>query len=102
MVSVSAECRLLYRPRYLPIVSRYVDFDSADISVDTSVDMLTDISQSLYRLRVGRVSVDMSTDVSVEGCTKKNMIHERIRTAHLFIKSEELNSQFYENNFESL
>ena len=67
-----------------------------------SADTWNDISRLLYRLRVGRVSVDMSTDVSVEGCTKKNMIHERIRTAHLFIKSEELNSQFYENNFESL
>ena len=49
MVSVSAECRPLYGPRYLPIVGRYVDHHSADISVDTSVDMSTDTSPSTYQ-----------------------------------------------------
>ena len=78
MVSVSAECRPLYQPRYLPIVSQYLDHHSADILVDTSVDTLTDTSRSTYRPTrdryVSRVSVDitteMSTDISVEGCTK--------------------------------
>lgn len=59
MVSVSAECRLLYQPRYLPIVGRYVDLDSAYIMVDTSVDTWTNISRSLYQPRV-----------LVEGCAK--------------------------------
>lgn len=57
---------------------RYFDHHSADISDDISVDMSTDIFRSLYRPSVGRhvdrhiggVSVDMSTDISVEGCTK--------------------------------
>ena len=70
MVSISAECWPLCRPRYLPIVGRYVDLDLADISVDTSAD----ISWLLYRPRVGRyvdrhigqVWVDMSTDTSVK------------------------------------
>ena len=74
MVSVSAECRPLYRPRYLPIVGRYVDHHSADISVDTSVDTSTDTSQSTYRptldryvdRHIGRHSAAMTTDTSVE------------------------------------
>ena len=48
MLSVSAECRPLYRPKYLPILGRYVDHHSADISVDTSVDTSTDTSRSTY------------------------------------------------------
>ena len=78
MVSILAKCWPLYRLRYLPIVGRYVDLDSADISVDSSVDTSTDKSRSLYRLRVGQyferhicgVFVDMSNDISVEGCKK--------------------------------
>ena len=74
MVSVSAECRPVYRPRYLLIVGQNVDLDSADISVDTLLDMSTDIFLSLYRPRVSlyveryisRVSVDMSTNTAVE------------------------------------
>lgn len=71
MVSISAECQPLYRPRYLPIISRYVDHHLADISVDTSVNTSTDIPRSLYRPRVGRwhigrVSGNMSTDTLVE------------------------------------
>ena len=74
MASVSVECRPLYRPRYLPIVGRYVDQHSADISVDTSVDTSTDTSRSTYRppldryvnRYIGRHSAAMSTDTSVE------------------------------------
>ena len=58
MVNVSAECRPLHRPRYLPIVGRYVDHYSADISVDSSVDMSTGISRPIcrpmHRSSVGR------------------------------------------------
>ena len=74
MVSISAKCRPLYRLRYLPIVGRYVDHHSADISVDTSVDTSTDTSRSTYRLtlaryvnrQISRHSVPMSTDTSVK------------------------------------
>ena len=74
MVSVSAECWLLYRLRYVPKVGQYVNHHSIDILVDTSVDTSTDISRSLYRQRVGRYvnlhigrhSADMSTDTSVK------------------------------------
>ena len=62
MVNVSAECWPLYKQRYLPTVSRYVDHHSADVSVDILVNMSTDISRLLYR----SVSVDMSTNISVE------------------------------------
>ena len=72
--AISAECRPLYRPRYLPIVGRYVDHHSADISVDTSVDTSTDTLRSTYRptldryvdRHIGRHSADMSADTSVE------------------------------------
>ena len=74
MVSVSAECRPLYLPRYLPIVSQYVDHHSADISVDAFIDTSTDISRWLYRPRFGRYVnrhigwhlADVSTDTSVK------------------------------------
>ena len=53
VASASAECRPRYWLRYLPIVGRYVDDHSGDITVDTSVDTSTDISRSLYQPRVG-------------------------------------------------
>ena len=74
MVSLLTKCWPLYQPRYLPIVGRYVDLDSADISVDTSVNTSTNISRLWYRRRVslyvdwhiGQVSVNMLTDTSVK------------------------------------
>ena len=54
MVSVSAECWPLHRPRHLPIVGRYANHHSADMLVDTSVDMLTDTSWLTYRLTPDR------------------------------------------------
>ena len=74
MVNVSAECRALYRPKYRSTVGQYIDRHSADITIDISFDMSTDISRSIYRpsdgryvdRHIGRVSVDMSTDTSVE------------------------------------
>ena len=63
MVNISAECRAIYRPRYRPTVGQYIDRHSADMSVNISTDISTDISRSIY---IGRVSVDMSTDTSVE------------------------------------
>ena len=74
MFSISAECRPLYRPRYLPIVGRYVDHHSADISVNALVDTSTDTLQSTYRptldryvdRHIGRHSANMSADTSVE------------------------------------
>ena len=74
MVNVSAECWPLYRLRHLSIFGRYVDHNSADISVDTSIDMSTDISRSTYRPTldlyvdryIGQHLADMSTDTSVE------------------------------------
>ena len=66
--------RLLYWPRYLPIVGQYADHHSADISVDTSVDYVNrHISvvilaecRLIYRSTFDRHSTDMSTDTSVE------------------------------------
>jgi len=62
MVSVSAERRPLYQPKYmyLPIVGQlyYVNHHSADISVDTSVDMSTDISVD--------ISIDISIDILID------------------------------------
>ena len=66
---ISADSRSIRRPslgRYLGwYIGRYVDRH-------ISVDILTDtwpICQPTYR-HIGRVSADMSTDISVEGCTK--------------------------------
>ena len=76
-----------YRPRYLPIVGRYVDHHSADISVELcrpthlgrhidwhSTDMSTDISADTQPLcwLIHRSSVGRYVDryISVEGCTK--------------------------------
>ena len=86
MVDVSAECRPLYRPRYLPIVGRYVGrylswYIGRYVDRHISVDILTDtrlICRPTYRLTLGRYVdqyicrelVDMSTDISVQGCTK--------------------------------
>ena len=86
MVDVSAECRPLYRPRYLPIVGRYVGqylgwyigrYVDRHISVDISAEC-PPICRPTYRSTLGRYvdryigqeSVDMLTDISVEGCTK--------------------------------
>ena len=88
MVSVSGKCWLLYWPRYLPIVDRYVDHHSAHILVVTSVDMSTDTSQLTYRptldryvdRHIGRHSADMSTDALVE-C--RSMCRLRCRPIYL-------------------
>jgi len=53
MVNVSAECWPLYRPRYLLIVSRYVNQNSADTLVD-----------------IGTSLINTSTDILVKRCTK--------------------------------
>lgn len=47
-------CRILFRPKYLPIVGRYVDHQLADISVDISVAMSTDTSRWINRASVDR------------------------------------------------
>ena len=63
MVGVSAECRPLYWPRYLPIVIRYVDHHSADILDDTSVDTSPDTSRPTYWPPLDRyVSIDISIE----------------------------------------
>ena len=59
MLNVSAESRPIHRPRYLPIVGRYVDHHSADIR--------RSISRPTYLGRhIGRESTDMSTDISTD------------------------------------
>ena len=86
--SISAECRPLYRPRYLPIVGRHVHHHSADILVDTLVDTSTDTSWSLYRPRVGRYVDrhigrhlgDMPTNTSVK-CQSTCQLICRLRGA---------------------
>ena len=82
MVSVSAECWPLYQPRYLPIVGRYLGwyigwYGDWHISVVISAESRlicwpihrSSVSWDVVRY-ISRVSVEMSTDVSVEGCTK--------------------------------
>ena len=59
MVDISAGCRPLYRPRYLPIVGRYVDHHSADIH--RSICRPTHLGRHIDRL-----STDMSTDISTD------------------------------------
>ena len=91
MVNVSAECRALYRLRYQPIVGRYIDQHSADVSIDISVDMSTCISRPIYRpsdsryvdRHLGRVSVDKSTDTSVDRKERKSDHRSKFLHFHL-------------------
>ena len=73
MVDVSAECRPLYRLRYLPIVGRYVSrylgwyigrYVDRHLGRDIG-RVSTDVGR-----HIGQHSADMLTDISVEGCTK--------------------------------
>ena len=61
MYSVSAKCRPLYRPRYLPIVGRYA-------TITRPISQLThrSIRRPTHRSRhINRHLTDMSTDISV-------------------------------------
>ena len=68
MVDISAGCRPLYRPRYLPKVGRYVDHHSADIH--RSICRPTHLGRHIDRL-----STDMSTDISTDTRPKCRPIH---------------------------
>ena len=74
LVDISTDMSVECRSRYRPTIDRYVD---RHISIDISAECRS-ICRPTYRSSIGRyvdryiggVSVDKSTDISVEGCTK--------------------------------
>ena len=85
MVSILAECRPQYGPRYLPIVGRYVDHHSADISNDISADTRP-ICRPIDQLSVGRY-VDRDVDGYIgRGVHKIHMIGQNYTGLALQIK----------------
>ena len=74
LTDISVECQSTYRPMLDRHVSRYIERHiSVDISTDTRPTCQPTYRSTLGRYvdqYIGQLSVDMSTDISVEGCSK--------------------------------